>query len=153
MSYYNQPDHELLDRRNAQARGFLLRLARATTSGLDAIPARSVIPAEAAVPDTTDPALARWLALARGRDLPLPDSEPLALAPAEGVDDGEMRLPLIWRAHYVAAVFAGATARSLDRLADRGFEVIAFPAAESEDLADAWAEPFRRLAAALGRGT
>jgi Lhr-like helicase len=153
MSYYNQPDHELLDRRNAQARGFLLRLARATTSGLDAVPARSVTPVETGAPDTTDPALGRWLALARSRDLPLPDTEPLALAPADGADDGETRLPLVWRAHYVAAVLGGATTRRFDRLADRGFEVIAFPAAESDDLADAWAEPFRRLAAALGRST
>jgi hypothetical protein len=153
MSYYNQPDHELLDRRNAQARGFLLRLARATTSGLDAAQAPSVLPAAAGAPDTTDPALARWLALARSHDLPLPDKEPLALAPAGGADDGETPLPLVWRAHYVAAVLAEATTRRLDHLADRGFEVIAFPAAESDDLADAWAEPFRRLAAALGRNT
>src|SRR5262249_52393084 len=31
MSYFNQPDHELLDRRDAAARRILLRTARATT--------------------------------------------------------------------------------------------------------------------------
>ena len=32
MSYYNQPDHELLDRRDEKAQEILLRLARARTT-------------------------------------------------------------------------------------------------------------------------
>ncbi len=34
LSYYNQPDHELIDRRDEPAREVLLRLARATTHGV-----------------------------------------------------------------------------------------------------------------------
>jgi superfamily II DNA/RNA helicase len=150
MSYYNQPDHELLDRRNVSAQGFLLRLARAVTSGLDATPAsRSMPNAEFGTSAASDPALAHWLTLARARDLPPPDTEPLPLAPA--ASDGESRLPLVWRAHYVAAVLDNEVPEHLDRLADLGFDLIAFPSAHSADPSAEWAEPFRRLAIALGR--
>jgi hypothetical protein len=150
MSYYNQPDHELLDRRDGPARSVLLRLARSNTSGLDALPvSRSIPNTEAGSPTTLDPALAHWLALAQARDLPPPDPEPLSLSPvAEG---GEARLPLVWRTHYVAVLLDDAMPQHLDRLADRGFEVITFPAVPSADPLVAWDEPFRRLATALGR--
>jgi superfamily II DNA/RNA helicase len=150
MSYYNQPDHELLDRRNLQARDFLLRLARATTSGLDATPtSRAMFVTEVGPLPANDPALALWLALARARDLPPPDAEPLVLAPSAG--DGESRLPLVWRAHYVAAVLDGEIPQPLDRLANLGFDLVAFPSSPSADPAAEWAEPFSRLALALGR--
>jgi hypothetical protein len=93
--------------------------------------------------------IARWFALARDYDLPLPDIEPLALAPVTG--DGESKFPLVWRAHYVAALLDDEIPQRLGRLADLGFEVITFPAAHTENPAAEWAEPFRRLANALGR--
>src|SRR5690606_34555929 len=40
MSYFNQPDHEQLDRRDEKARALLLRLARAQLKGLEAPVAR-----------------------------------------------------------------------------------------------------------------
>ncbi len=146
LSYYNQPDHELLDRRNVEAQRFLLRLARAITH-LDTAPASRAPNTEAGSAAANDPALAHWLALARARDLPTPDLEPLALAGG----DGESRLPLVWRAHYVAAILDDEAPQCLDRLADLGFDLITFPAAHSVDPAAEWAEPFRRLATALGR--
>jgi ATP-dependent helicase YprA (DUF1998 family) len=146
MSYYNQPDHELLDRRNVQAQSFLLRLARAVTR-LDATPAGSAAPDAARTSAANDPALAAWLVLARARDLPPPDPEPLVLA-AGGV---ESRLPLVWRAHYVAALLDDHGPQRLGDLADLGFEVIGFPSPRSADPGAEWAEPFRRLASALGR--
>lgn len=148
MSYYNQPDHELLDRRNVQARDFLLRLARAITRLEATTESCATLGNEAArTSAANDPALAAWLALARARDLPPPDPEPLVLASG----DGESRLPLVWRAHYVTAILDGEATQCLDRLGDLGFEVIAFPASETEDPAAEWAEPFRRLITALGR--
>jgi hypothetical protein len=51
MSYYNQPDHELLDRRETEVQTFLLRLAGATTTGLLAGRARD--PGLAAAADTS----------------------------------------------------------------------------------------------------
>jgi hypothetical protein len=63
-----------------------------------------------------------------------------------------MIVPLVWRSDYVAAVLDPAVARRLGRLTDLGFEVIVFPPALDEGgLDSAWAEPFRRLALALGR--
>lgn len=81
LSYYNQPDHELIDRANPDVTSLLLRLARGTVA------------AEAKVegsPSNGDwaTALTRW-------DLPVPDREPLTV--------GSASLPLAWRAHLVAA--------------------------------------------------
>jgi hypothetical protein len=160
LSYYNQPDHELLDRRDAPARDLLLRLARATTTGLRAPAASRSAPGEGAGPlaPAADAGLARWLELARARGLPPPDAEPLVLASTDGGDaasgDGAIHLPFVWRAHYVAAVLDEVPATHLGRLVDRGFEVIVFPpATAAADPAASWEDPFRRLAAALGRST
>jgi Lhr-like helicase len=159
MSYYNQPDHEILDRRDSQARSLLLRLARATTSGLDAPskerPAErdNITAADSA--DDVDPLLSRWLELARVRDLPAADAEPLILnGGAIGGDTvARDRRLLVWRSHYVAATLDGRPAAALQQLADRGFEVVTFPALAESEPADRWGEPFKHLASALGRAS
>ncbi|WP_426751134.1 DEAD/DEAH box helicase [Myxococcus sp. Y35] len=133
MSYYNQPDHEDLDRRDPDARELLLRLARATTVVED-------VPAASSEPRSSDPVLAPWLTQSHARGLPAPDPEPIAL-------DG-VAVPLAWRSHYVAAVFEGMPAEAILTLVNKGFEVIQFPTSAS-----AWAAPFDRLAHALGRGS
>lgn len=137
MSYYNQPDHELLDRRVPQARELLLRLARATTN----VDRMTVSADPAAAPDApvvTDPVLARWYQAARTRELPVPDARPLET-------DGHA-IPLVWRDHYVAAVLDLAPTPATNGLRDRGFEIIAFGPDETT-----WDEGFDRLAKALGR--
>ena len=84
LSYYNQPDHELIDRTDDDVRRMLLRLARSDVAPI----ASSRGAGEAgAWPE----ALSRW-------GLPLPDGEPLIV-------DGAV-LPLAWRAH-LAAAFSG----------------------------------------------
>jgi hypothetical protein len=134
MSYYNQPDHELIDRRDAQAKAILLRLARASVSGLEL--ARSTPPpAPAGAEDTPE---SRWRARAAALGLPAPDPAPLA--------EGGVSLPLVWRGHYVVAALGALGAAAVGRLEDRGFAVIPFDADEAT-----WAEPFRQLAGALGR--
>jgi hypothetical protein len=137
MSYFNQPDHEIIDRRNGEAKELLRRLARATTTGLDApvLTRPSTRP-----PPVPDSAYARWLELARTRELPRPDSEPLI--------DGELQLPLVWRAHYVVAVFESTPSETTSKVEDKGFEVVVFGSAEST-----WPETFDRLAKALGRSS
>jgi Lhr-like helicase len=131
MSYFNQPDHELIDRRDEAAQSLLVRLTRATTRDLGARPneRRSVRP------PPPDPLLARWLEQLQSRDLPLPDSTPLLL--------GDTALPTVWRSHYVATLFEEnpPLATQLDHL---GITVIVF--AGPEDGA-----AFSRLALALGR--
>ena len=143
MSYFNQPDHELLDRRDDKAKEVLLRLARAATSGLfrDADGPASG-PAPAAVPDAkAAPASSRLAAFIKAlsaRGIPAPDASPL------NVDGTEY--PLVWKEHYVAAFLGSFPPADAGRLADRGFEVVTFDGPDS-----AWGEPLTRLSKALGR--
>ncbi|MBI3074427.1 MAG: DEAD/DEAH box helicase [Deltaproteobacteria bacterium] len=139
VSYYNQPDHERIDRRDADAKSLLVRLARAVTSGLDAPPVsrRSSRPS---APPGADDALARFRDLARAREFPAPDAEPLLV--------GVVQVPLVWRGHYVAALLHAPLADVTSQLEDKGFEVIAFAGDDA-----AWAASLDRLARALGRSS
>ncbi len=139
MSYFNQPDHERIDRRDLDAKSLLVRLARATTSGLDAPPVSRRSSRPSAAPGADD-ALARFRELARARELPPPDAEPMNI--------GEVQVPLVWRGHYVAVLLDGALAEITGQLEDKGFEVITFDGDES-----AWATSLERLTRALGRSS
>jgi len=135
MSYFNQPDHELLDRRDKDARGFLLRLAQGRLTELEApVARRSTEPP----PTSADGDIASvWRTYARGQELPSPDSEPLVI--------DEQAVELVWRGHYVAALFA----ESVDltaKLENKGFEVVVLGDSEA-----AWAETTSSLAKLLGR--
>lgn len=132
MSYYNQPDHERIDRRAPEAKALLLRLARSLTE-LDSASAPPPIPTA-----TDDSPLARWQQAAAAHGLPAPDPRPLVL-------DG-LEVPLLWRDHYVAAWLGPVDPRAAGQLADRGIELILFDGPEQS-----WADPFSRLAKALGR--
>lgn len=137
MSYYNQPDHELLDRRDEVARNFILRLARAkvTISGSAIAPATGASLATAPVPQGNT---AQWLGKARGHDLPTPDAEALSV--------GSQTIPLVWRKHYVAAVFEALSTDIMTSLNDKGFEVVVLGADEA-----AWSASMSQMQALLGR--
>jgi ribosomal protein L37E len=139
MSYFNQPDHELLDRRDVDARALLLRLARATThvrpSLVPPAPGQVILP----IGPPGDTPLARWKLEALRRQLPEPDAKPYG--------DGEVQVPLVWREHYVAAFLGAPPAPLATKLEEvQGFVVISF-----QDDEAAWPEAFARLEAALGR--
>jgi Lhr-like helicase len=136
MSYYNQPDHELIDRRDRAARAILLRLARSTTTGVAA--GGSPDASADAAPPSSDPAIAQWLSAAAAHGLPRPDTAPMK--------DGDSAFPLVWRDHYVVAILGKADKAAVARLADTGFEVVTFAKSDAS-----WSEPFVRLAKALGR--
>jgi hypothetical protein len=138
MSYFNQPDHEELDRRDAQARAFLLRLARSRLVGLKAT-AASVNGGGNQDPAAGlggEPGVATWLAYARERNVPAPDDKALQL-------DG-ISVPLVWRKHYVAALLA-ADMDLRARLQSKGFETVVLGSDEV-----AWAESVAKLASLLG---
>ena len=78
LSYYNQPDHELIDRTDPELLEILLRLARA-----------EVVPVAARQPDAPEDLLTRI----KGWSLPAPDASPLVV--------GEATFPLVWRSHLV----------------------------------------------------
>ena len=130
MSYYNQPDHELLDRRDVAAREILLRLGRATTAP------RSRPEGEFPGAEGDDTPEGRWSAEAQRRGIPAPDADPMPL--------GHGSFRLVWRGHYVVAVCGEMDAVSRKAAEDLAFEVILF-----EDLAT-WNASFARLAAAVG---
>lgn len=151
LSYYNQPDHDLLDRKDGKALEILLRLAHASTSSLamstapEPSPKPSVAgavgsPADGGQADVAipcDPRTLRWRAAAAARGLPAPDTVPF--------DAGTRVYPLVWRSHYLVATLFGADADTT-AVEDRGFEVVSFGSDES-----AWPAAFDRLASALGR--
>jgi Lhr-like helicase len=119
MSYFNQPDHEGLDRRDPKAKELLLRLAGGFTTGLmgedepsgaAAAVARSVGPAPGA-----SSVLERWLAEAAGRSLPTPD-------PAPAGDDGDIGY-VVWRDYFVAAIVEPTAPAVVGKLADKGYQL------------------------------
>jgi superfamily II DNA/RNA helicase len=130
MSYYNQPDHELIDRRDEGVRAMLLRLAsaRVRTAVTQPPPAFATASSDSA---------SEWLKEAVARGVPPADAEPLDV-------DG-MCIPLVWRRHYVVALQAAASSEVLARLDDLGFEVIRFEARST------WPGAFERLVRVLGR--
>lgn len=153
LSYYNQPEHELLDRRDEPARRLLLRFVQAQ---LDASP----LPGVTTAPSSTSAAgaestgapesagvLNRWLETAAAQQLPAPDAEPLSTAsqstaslslePSTGV--------LVWRRFYLAVLLPGAPPEAQEALDALGFEVRSFA---DESL---WSIAFSRLEAELGR--
>lgn len=132
LSYFNQPDHELIDRRDTGALQLLWRMAHVTTS----------LQAQTDVPDLPPDApvmpgwVGQWQALRtqHAPDLPLPAS-----AETEG------HVVLHWPDHY-AAVALPDTPRELQAAwEDRGYSFIRFPA----DTA-AWSPLFQRVVRLLG---
>jgi hypothetical protein len=105
LSYYNQPDHEVIDRTDDDVRRVLLRLARSEVA-----PIRSSVGASET--GAWSEALSSW-------GLPLPDSEPLVI-------DGAV-VPLAWRAHLAAAAFERVEDTARAALEARGFAVITVP--------------------------
>ncbi len=136
MSYYNQPDHELLDRRDSDARTFLLRLARATITGLEVQVLQRGPRADAGA--SADDLVLRWLGLASARDLPAPDCEPLLL-------DGR-EVQLVWRAHYVIALLEPPDGTLSAQLENKGFEVVVLGTDEA-----GWATTIGALANLFGK--
>jgi hypothetical protein len=137
MSYFNQPDHELLDRRDEDARTLLLRLARGKLVGLEPPVSRRPTPRPPAA--TGDSAVAGWLAYATALELPQPDAEPIRI--------NETAIPLVWRGHYVAALLTGDDMVATE-LEAKGFAVCVL----GEDDAS-WKESTAALAKLLGRST
>jgi len=102
LSYYNQPDHELIDRTNVEARALLLRLACSTVEQAGD---------RQAAQDPWAESLKRW-------GLPAPDVEPLTV--------GHVVLPLVWRSHLVAAVIGAFREDDRSAVRAKGFEIVDF---------------------------
>jgi hypothetical protein len=149
LSYYNQPEHGLLDRRLPDVREMVLRLARARTVLVESKPTGGG-PAStggAGQADTSGPAgtapvaatlTGRWLDAARAYGIPSPDARPLVV--------GDSVLPLVWREQYVLAVLGDVPSLVTGKASDLGFACVAFGATE-----ESWTSAFDNLKQTLGR--
>jgi hypothetical protein len=78
LSYYNQPDHETIDRTNEEAKRLLVQIARGTIEVKTA-------------PTGSDP----WQDAFDKADLPAPDADRRTF--------GGVAIPYAWKSYYVAA--------------------------------------------------
>jgi hypothetical protein len=103
LSYYNQPDHELIDRTNTDVRRILLRLARSEVRPM----------AHHQTPNGSwAEALARW-------KLPPHDASPLMV--------GDLALPLVWRSHLIVAVTSPLMGNERAVLENMGYAIVEVP--------------------------
>lgn len=106
LSYYNQPDHELLDRTDPDACRLLLRLAASNVHS-NMFSYRSEADSD------------QWRTAFETWRLPRPSAESLNV-------DG-VTIPLVWREHRVAAVTVGAPTEIVSKLESMAFSVITLP--------------------------
>ncbi|RWE12784.1 MAG: DEAD/DEAH box helicase [Mesorhizobium sp.] len=105
LSYFNQPDHELIDRASEQAKTFLVDMARGTI----------------AVATAPSPGAAEqnWEALFAQAGLPAPDGTGITLA--------ETDFPFAWRGHCVAAKAGEISAGSKEAADTKGWTLFQLP--------------------------
>jgi hypothetical protein len=134
LSYYNQPDHEIIDRRNAAAVGFLASLANAEELPLRYAP----IASQPAAGETMTP-LQGWLATLSKNGLRQPDQVNLPINGGEATADAAYQTAR-------ALVFLSLPSQAVSAYAqDRGFTVIVFP-----DDPSRWLDVFASHAAIFG---
>jgi Lhr-like helicase len=121
LSYYNQPDHEIIDRRNSAAVGFLASLANATVQSLHPVD----IAAKASDGDSQNP-LQHWLSMVSKFGLRQPDQVNVPINGGDATADAAYQTSrvLVFLNPPSETVFAYAQ--------DRGYTVIAFPSNPSE---------------------
>jgi superfamily II DNA/RNA helicase len=121
LSYYNQPDHEIIDRRNMEAVSFLAALANSTVQPLHRVVAAATDCDEA---ETTP--LQQWLSALARHGLRQPDQLDLPINGGEATADAAYQTAR-------ALVFLTPPSESVSAYAqDRGFTVMVFPADPSE---------------------
>jgi hypothetical protein len=114
LSYYNQPEHRLIDRRDADALEFLTALAHsAVSSGERGKPAKAT--------RGEDSPLSEWLDLLRESSCNMPDEL------SKKIMNGQTAIDAFYK-DARAAVFIGEVACDVrDYLEGRGFRVVLFP--------------------------
>jgi superfamily II DNA/RNA helicase len=142
MSYYNQPEHELIDRRDLPVRELLVRMAHASTDLLTDAPsvAHASVPTASGFLDVNSSreTLEAWLAAAKSRGILEADATPKDFA-------GEL-VQLVWREHRAVVMLRPLQASTVDEIRGQGFALLEF----TEDQAH-WDEQFTALTIALGQ--
>lgn len=111
LSYYNQPDHELIDRTDEGAKRLLLTLARG-----------EVTPRQ----NDAHHEEGSWAAAFEAADLPTPDPT--------GVTFGGHTIPFAWRAHFVAADPGAIPAHARTEAEAAGWTLVELPASPTGDI-------------------
>ncbi|WP_221028907.1 DEAD/DEAH box helicase [Actomonas aquatica] len=128
LSYYNQPDHELINRRDPSIQQLLVQLANGV-----------VMPSTVPLPKSTVGPLGAWLSALREAGLRLPDETEKSIADGRAVADA------VYKSSR-ALVFLNQPADEISAYArDRGFEVIVFPTPQDE-----WPTVFAQHPAVFG---
>lgn len=109
LSYYNQPDHEMIDREDEVVRDVIVRMARCERDRLA---------------DASEPGGDAWLAALAGWKVPAPESEVLA---------GTI-WPLCWPDLMMMAVAGTPPQKLVDRCAAIGRELIELPESPGETI-------------------
>lgn len=110
LSYFNQPDHELIDRTNPEAKQMLIDLARGQVV-LAASPSRT--------PDDGS-----WEAAFKQAGLPPPD--------AAAVTFSDQNMQFVWRKHFVAACPAPLSPEAEQTATAKGWTLVPLPGAPSD---------------------
>lgn len=131
LSYYNQPDHDFIDRRDEPALRILWRLAQTQTSLLEASDPPDMPPE----PEARAGWVNRWRKLAAEHAPELPVA---ALSTVDGTQ------VLSWPDHYVAVALPDTPRELQGAWEDRGFTFVRFPESEA-----VWLALFQRLARLL----
>jgi len=114
LSYFNQPDHELIDRSSPEVAQFLIDLARGTIS--------------LAAKPTAGTVASPWLEAFSAAGVPQVDTMP--------ANFGGREFEFVWRAFAVAATTADLTAEAEADAMNKGWVVFGLPSAPSEGLPD-----------------
>jgi hypothetical protein len=107
LSYYNQPDHELIDRKAPEVTQILLRLARSRTVPGGTVEDRG---------GGSGNGCSDWLGAVMPEGAPAPDSEPLTILDGPG--------HAIWRDHYVVATIDPVEDAIRSDLESRGITIV-----------------------------
>jgi Lhr-like helicase len=110
LSYYNQPDHEQIDRTNDSVRSLLLRLARSKVT--------------VSKPTKHSTRQGDWRAALVNWGFPSPDAEPLTV--------NDTVLPIAWHSHLVAAAIGTVDAKTRADAEALGYTIATLPEAPGE---------------------
>ncbi|TBH10155.1 DEAD/DEAH box helicase [Rhizobium leguminosarum] len=121
LSYFNQPDHELIDRASPQVAQFLIDLGRGEISRA----------AKQAAPDS---GLSPWLDALGAAGIPSSDTMPVRF--------GGIEFEFAWRANMVAATTKEVSAEAEADAISKGWVVVNLPKSPSEGLPDGFNKNF-----------
>jgi hypothetical protein len=121
LSYFNQPDHELIDRKSDEVKQLLVDLARGRVM----------------LASHSDPSVGggKWESVLKDAGLPAPDASAVSFSGQETT--------FAWRSHFVAACVSSLTEAAREEADAKGWTLFELPEAVAEGLPEAMVSMFR----------